>query len=339
MVQYLLNATLIWLFSLVVFDLFLGRQTFHMYNRTYLLGTFIIGILLPLVAWQTPANIHAGNISQKITAINTTKATLVAKATPSIIASNIERWLWIIYVTGACVMVVMLMIEVSKLIVLYRSGRKWKEGKWTIIATGREHGPFSLFRMMFVSGACQYSESEWNILLTHEQQHSRLLHFADIVLMQLARIVFWFHPLVYAYNKRLLLIHEYQADKAANTNAPAYGRFLIHQSMFGTAPIIAHTFNRSPIKKRIVMLTHHSKRTSHISKLIVIPMTLLFLVFCTKTLYSQGKTDNAVSAAIPSGTDTLRTTDNTAHGSSSKQTTSTDTTQKKSIPFLPMTGC
>jgi hypothetical protein len=43
MLQYLLNATAIWLISLVLFDLFLRRESYHGYNRFYLLFTTLVG--------------------------------------------------------------------------------------------------------------------------------------------------------------------------------------------------------------------------------------------------------------------------------------------------------
>lgn len=340
MVQYLLNTTFIWLVSLIIYDLFLSRQTFHTYNRLYLLSTFIMGIILPLVSLKKVT--YNSNIAHSIETANSFKHHVVAYTAPTSLSLNIVGIVWVAYLMGAVVSLLFLLLDILKLTQLFRNGYKWEEGKWTIIATGKKHGPFSLFRMMFISDVHQYSESEWSTVLKHEQQHNRLLHFGDIALMQLAKIIFWFHPLAYAYNKRLLMVHEYQADKAASSNPRAYAHFLISQSMLYSVPGIVHTFYRSPIKKRIVMLTHRSKRSAHIAKLLAIPMTFLFLALCTKSLYSQGQVHDAVSTSKPTGTDTTHTIinkQNPAHDSSAKQVTNTDTPPpKKTIPFLPMQG-
>src|ERR1035437_1666769 len=118
----------------------------------------------------------------------------------------------------------------------------------------------------------QYTNEEWSMILTHEKRHTIFLHIIDLLLMQAARIIFWFHPLVYIYNKRLLLLHEYQADNAAARQPKVYGSFLVEQAMLQTAPSISHSFNRSPIKNRIVMLTRRSSAIAKVKILVFIPL-------------------------------------------------------------------
>ena len=125
------------------------------------------------------------------------------------------------------------------------------------------------------------------MILLHEQRHTTLLHFADLLLMQTSCIAFWFHPLVYAYNKRLLLVHEYQADNASARQPQVYGRFLAEQAVLQAAPSITHSFNRSPIKNRIVMLTHRSSAASGIKMLVFIPLALVCIVCFSKNSFSQ----------------------------------------------------
>ena len=52
MILYLLNATLVWICSLLFFDLFLKKETFHRANRLYLIATLLIGLLLPLFSFE-----------------------------------------------------------------------------------------------------------------------------------------------------------------------------------------------------------------------------------------------------------------------------------------------
>ena len=66
MIQYLLNATAIWLLSLVIFDLFLRKETYHSYNRFYLIGTFLLGVFLPLWEWQNSIVIYGQGINQPL---------------------------------------------------------------------------------------------------------------------------------------------------------------------------------------------------------------------------------------------------------------------------------
>jgi hypothetical protein len=214
------------------------------------------------------------------------KQNIIATATP---ANGIamEKWLWVMYLTGVGIMLCLLAWDIVRLIVLYRSGKKSKQGIWTIIETRKEHTPFSFREVLFVNSTAQYTPAEWQIILQHEAQHTRLLHLADVLLLQISKIIFWFHPLSYIYAKRLLLVHEYQADHFAQQRPQAYGQFLIEQALLGAAPSISHSFNRSPIKKRIFMLTRTSSSIAKSKMLVLLPLAFACVLCFSKNSFSQ----------------------------------------------------
>ena len=276
MLQYLINTTAIWLISLVLFDAFLRRESYHSYNRFYLLFTFLLGALLPLWKWLAAGNNYSTSSDHALYTAGTRWAI----------------WLILIYLSGVLVAFSILVIDVIKLVLLYRYGNKSAQHGWTVIETGKEHSPFSCLDVFFVTRKDQYTADEWDMIVAHEMQHSRLLHLIDLFIMQFTHIILWFHPMVYIYSKRLNLVHEYQADSAASQRPGEYGRFLIEQAVLQAAPTIAHSFNRSPIKNRIAMLTKNaSPRTgkSNLKLLIIFPLTIFCLVFFTKNSYSENK--------------------------------------------------
>jgi hypothetical protein len=286
MLQYLLNVSAIWLISLFVFDIFLRKETYHGYNRAYLLFTFLLGIVVPLWQWQHNSPIYNTSLQHPVERIIAARQNIVDASAPSF-TLKWEQILAVIYILGAFAALCLVLADIWKLIVFSKGGRRTQQGNWTIIETWKEHAPFSFRHILFVSSIKQYSDEEWRMILTHEQRHTTLLHFADLLLMQAARIVFWFHPLVYIYNKRLLLVHEYQADSASATQPHVYGQFLVEQALLQTAPSLSHSFNRSPIKKRIVMLTRRSTAVSRIKMFVFIPLALVCIVCFSKSSFSQ----------------------------------------------------
>ena len=287
MLQYLLNATAIWLISLVLFDVFLRRESYHGYNRFYLLFTFLLGALLPLWQWQGDSPVYTAALQRPVERVIAAKETIVASATPVSASVDWELYLGYIYLAGAFVSLVLLLAEVVKIVGLYRAGNRYREGSCIIIETNKDCAPFSIFNYVFVSSRARYDEEEWATIIAHEQMHGLLFHFVDLLLMQVARIVFWFHPLVYVYQKRLMMQHEYQADKAGQAQPQFYGRFLIEQALLQTAPKITHSFNRSPIKNRIVMLTRKSSTTARIKMLVFVPLALVCALCFSKNAFSQ----------------------------------------------------
>ncbi len=289
MQQYLINTTAIWLLSLLFFDVFLRRENYHTYNRFYLLFTLLLGALLPLVQWSADSITYPAMLHAPVERVVAVKQTMARAATAPAGKMDWAQWLAFVYGVGVLVSLCALIFNVIKLIGFSAGGKRSVQGCWNIVETGKDHGPFSFRSTLFVGSRQQYSNDEWQMILVHEGRHCSLWHFADLLLIHLARIVFWFHPLVYVYNKRLLLVHEYQADNAAAAEPQRYGKFLIEQAIFRASPSIAHSFNRSPIKNRIVMLTRNSTATARAKMLVLLPLMAIALSCFSKNATSGSK--------------------------------------------------
>lgn len=287
MQQYLFNLSAVWLISLILFDLFLRKESYHTYNRTYLLSTFLLGILLPLFNLSDETELYSQRLQQPVEQLIAAKRTITTISIPQGDVFNWKELVLIIYFIGVIVALVKLVVDISKIVAFYRAGTKSDADGWKIIETGRAHAPFSFRKILFIADRSNYAPSEWQMILTHEQRHNDLLHIADLCVMQLSYIAFWFHPLVYIYNKRLLLVHEYQADKASGSDTSGYGRFLVEQAILQTAPAVAHSFNRSPIKNRLIMLTRTSTKAAKTKMLLIVPLTLVSAICFTNNGFSQ----------------------------------------------------
>jgi len=287
MLQYLLNLTATWLLSLLVFELFLKKETYHAYNRIYLLSTFLIGIFLPLWGWNTDSAIITGTVQNPIQQLAAVKQSIAGVSQHSNFSFTWQQFLWYAYIVGVIVSACLLIFDFSKIVVLYQVGNKYKKGRWTVVETVKGHAPFSIFHILFVDSKEQYTTEQWKIILDHEAQHAELQHIIDQLILQLSRIIFWFHPLVYIYNSRLMLLHEYQADKVSGGKPAVYGKFLVEQAMLHTAPRLAHSFNRSPIKTRIIMLSRHSSFFAKTKTILFIPLIFICAVCFSKNQYSN----------------------------------------------------
>jgi hypothetical protein len=286
MIQYLLDTTAIWLLSLLVFDIFLRRETYHGYNRFYLLATFLIGILLPLWPQDIDSSAYREIVKVPVRQISAAREGVTDAVANSAIA-DWSVWFLAAYLAGAAIALLLLLADVAKLVQYYRSGKRHIEQGLTIVETGKSHSPFSFLHIVFVAHRHHYQAEEWAVICAHEQQHALHRHLMDVILMQTARVVFWFHPLVYLYNNRLLIIHEYQADRIPSGNGANYGRFLIEQAILHAAPTITHSFNRSPIKNRIMMLSRKSTPAAQIKRLVFVPLLLAALVCSTRNVMAQ----------------------------------------------------
>ncbi len=312
---YLLNATLIWGFSLLAYELLFRNETVHHWNRAYLLLTLLLGLLLPLWTGQ-PDTAAPGNLP--VVVLRAVPAQRVAEAKAAVVqlaaperAPLVFSW-WLVYGAGAAVALLRLLRDAGRIAALYRAGVKTKQHGWTLVETGREHSPFSFFQWVFLPAGNVQTPEARRLVLQHERRHGSLLHSLDMLLVQLVQVAFWFHPLVYAYRHRLALVHEYQADVVAGTDVQAYGHLLLAQATGAPVSSLVHSFYRSPLKNRIAMLVKHpSGAVRRLRYIVAVPVVVTSALLCScrvgqepgkdaahksnKIGFSQSMTDTLVS--------------------------------------------
>lgn len=283
MLQYLINMSAVWLIGLLVFDLLLQKETYHTYNRVYLSAVLLMGVFLPLWSWQESSVIFTFNYTEPIIEQSAVIKQNISSATESV-TFGWEQWLWVVYIMGAAVVTFRLLREVYQLYTIYKSSSKERLSGYTMAETNRHTAPFSIFNIIFISSKENYSDKELSIIIGHELRHSKLLHIVDVLIVRVLQILFWFNPLIYLFEKRVLMVHEYQADSIMNGSPKTYGQFLLEQSSLNLAPALSHSFIRSPLKKRIVMLTKRSKKIAQVKQLIIAPLLLTTLLCCTNQM-------------------------------------------------------
>jgi TonB family protein len=113
--------------------------------------------------------------------------------------------------------------------------------------------------------------------------HVRLFHSWDLLLVQLVKIIFWFNPLVYQFEKSLREVHEYQADQGVtNTySKKEYSGLLLQLITRGRGFQFMNNFNQFQTKKRIIMMSKSQSANREKGRFfLAIPMiAVLFLMF------------------------------------------------------------
>src|SRR5690606_37088939 len=160
------------------------------------------------------------------------------------------------------------------------------EGYVNIIEVPNSTIACTFYRTIFLGE--QLSKAERQHILSHELVHVKQKHSLDLVFFELLKVIFWFNPLIYIYQRRIATVHEFIADAAVVqvTEKRSYYEQLLN-SAFNTRNIsfINQFFNHSLIKKRIIMLQKtRSKSISKARYLIIIPVILamLTIVSCSE---------------------------------------------------------
>ncbi|WP_052143746.1 M56 family metallopeptidase [Wocania ichthyoenteri] len=294
--EYLLKASAVIAIFYVCYKLFLQRDTFFQSNRWFLLIGLITAFTLPFVV--IPIYIEYTPMPIENFVINDASALVEVDEEPF----NLWQYAFIVYIIGVIVFSIWFLIQLGSLALLILKNKKHKQNGFTFIETQNETPPFSFFRWIAYNPS-QFNNEELKHIITHEKVHVKQYHSIDIIISQLAAIVFWFNPVTWFYKKDLQQNLEFIADyKTQNSTSCkiSYQHLLLKTSVPNQHIALTNNFYNSLIKKRIVMLhKSKSKKINLLKYALVLPFLALFLMgFNTEEVYiskilEDNKSENA----------------------------------------------
>ena len=266
--------TLALLYSLFYF--ILRKETFHRFNRCCLLFTLMASLLLPMVHISTS---HPTAVNQAVMASTeyvTTLPTIVVTAETKAPLLTWNDVLAGVYWTGLCIMLLYLILQLVQTYLLIKGGLRHtdKYGN-TVILKEDIKSPFSIFHYIVMSVE-DYENHRRNIL-THEQEHIRMYHSYDLLLLQVVKVLQWFNPFVWFLENDLKALHEYQADEAVinqGIDAKQYQQLLVVKAVGNRLQPFANNLRRGSLKRRIIMMYQKkSNRWMMLKALFILPVT------------------------------------------------------------------
>lgn len=279
MLQYILECIAFQLVFLIIYDLFLKRETFFQWNRAYLIGTYLISMVLPWIKIEAMKSTVPESFQAYPEFLwNINDAAAVATA-PAETTFNIS-WEYTLLFSGMFIATLFFGYKLFQIYALKRKGEVQYFKDFTRIIVANSSMAFSFFKSIFLGD--KVIEREHQNILQHELVHIQQRHSYDLIFFELMRIVGWFNPLVYVYQSRVSELHEYIADsQIAKTNKKEQYQLLLSE-VFQTQNIsfINQFFKTSLIKKRIVMLQKtKSKKISQLKYLLLLPLVFGMLAY------------------------------------------------------------
>ena len=297
MLQYILESLAFQLAFLLVYDLFLKKETFFQWNRAYLLTTFALSLGLPWVRIEalkttiTQENVFYPEFLWQLSAVEVTPVT----ETSFWEVFSLYEWLFFM---GASVMTLWFSVKLYRIQQLRETSVVKFYPNYTKVVVKKSEVAFSFFKQVFLGDAIPKAKEPK--ILAHELVHIKQWHSLDLLFFELLRIVFWFNPMVYVYQNRMADLHEFIADsKVAKTNKKEQYQLLLSEA-FQTQNLsfVNQFFKKSLIKKRIVMLTKQkSKSIYQLKYILLLPLVFGMLVYssCEKEVGPTSKFSESVS--------------------------------------------
>ncbi|GAB4512048.1 MAG: M56 family metallopeptidase [Allomuricauda sp.] len=299
MITYILESLAFQLVFLLAYDLFLKKETFFQWNRAYLLGTFALSIILPWVKVEAlTTSMPEGLQTTTIFLTQLNGVVLGPGAEETSILQQIS-WPYLVLGLGSLLATIWFAYKLVQIKRLRHKGAVEHYREFTKVTVPQSTSAFSFFRNIFMGEEIQ-KDKEDNIL-AHELVHVKQWHSLDLLFFELARIVFWFNPLVYIYQNRVAELHEFIADeRAVKHNKADHFEMLLSQA-FHTQNIsfVNQFFKTSLIKKRIVMLQKKkSKAVWQLKYALLLPLVLGMLVYTSCESEKSAPSDNTAEELI-----------------------------------------
>ena len=265
----------------------LEKETFHRLNRILILGCLIMSFAIPLVHFTGGTNPTVDMVRQ---------AVLLPEVLINGNANEQSVWSWAdiivcIYTLGVVAIFTMTVVQTVRLTKQLRQCEHITDNRGnTIVLTDCATSPFCLFHYIVMSRD-DYANNR-SFILTHEQEHIRLRHSIDLIILQVATIIQWFNPFVWLIGKNLKAIHEFEVDEAVlnkGIDATQYQQFLVVKAVGNRLQPFANNLNKESLKRRIIMMNQkRSNRWMMLKALLVIPVaTLAVSVFANGTNASE----------------------------------------------------
>lgn len=299
MMEYLIEASLVWTVAFAFYWFVLRKHTFFTLNRHYLLSSILLGFVLPI------AGDHLSSMNNDVLYEYKASVLQVSAATASQV-DHTSIWVWI-YVGITSVMLLRLCYGIFSIARLYVRGEKTTWKKYCIIRSTEPIQPFSFFHYVFINDMNDEAEMK-EMILKHESIHIDQYHSVDVLLVSIVQAFFWFNPVLILYLKELKMLHEYIADQLVVKahNKVKYSQLLVEHMLSGKQFALTNQFFSSNIKNRIKMMY---KKKSHAYQkwvyILCIPVFSLLLMSFAPIGKTHISIDHITSIASSVQTDTV----------------------------------
>jgi len=309
MLHYVIQTIAFQLFFLIIYDVFLKKETFFNWNRFYLLITPVLSLIIPFIKIPQFREVVSQDyiITLPEVFIGNTQIPAVSSEQIAPITAETNNVLWwdFLFFIGMAVVAIVFAFKVLSIIRLILKNPKLKQETCVIVQLLNSASAFSFFNYVFLGE--QIHKKEQDAILKHEMVHVTQKHSLDLLFFEVLKIVFWFNPLIYLYQNKIRTLHEFIADAEAlkyQDKTQFYQNLLSQAFETKNISFINPFFKQSLIKKRIAMLSKaKSKQISLLKYAILVPLVFGMLIYTSAEAQIKSDKISQSSSEIKNLTD------------------------------------
>ncbi|MBE7651981.1 M56 family metallopeptidase [Tenacibaculum finnmarkense] len=277
MINYSIQVILFQVLFVTVYDLFLSKETFFAKNRWYLLSTSVISFLLPFLKIPSLQKAVTKEYRILLPEVVLSPQSVFEKSAFYQSINYVE----VFFISGCLLFFIIFIIKLHQIIYLIFKYGSENKRSYKLVLLPENSKAFSFFNYIFL--AVGISEEKQEKIIQHELVHSTQKHTFDLLFFEILRIVMWFNPMIYVYQNRITLVHEYLSDDelSKNTLKENYiNNLLSDVFQIDNISFINQFYKHSLIKKRVIMMTKgKSKEVKQLKYLVLIPMLVSMVLY------------------------------------------------------------
>ncbi|REH46470.1 TonB-like protein [Tenacibaculum gallaicum] len=290
MINYIIQVVLFQVLFVAVYDFFLSKETFFNKNRWYLLSTALLSFVLPLFKISTVQKAVPQEYYILLPEVVLSPQKVIEKAAWYQSMNYLDVLFW----SGCVLFFIVFLVKLERIVRLVLQYGVSKKESYKLVLLPKKTKAFSFFNYIFLGNEIPSQKREK--IIQHELVHSEQKHTLDLLFFEFLKIVMWFNPMVYVYQNRISLVHEYISDAVAS-KSDKKENYINHllADIFQVEHIsfINQFYKHSLIKKRIIMMTKtQSKKVKQLKYLLLIPL------LGSMILYTACSDENKSSEAI-----------------------------------------
>lgn len=287
MINYILQVILFQVLFLAIYDLFFSKETFFTKNRWYLLVTPILSFLIPLIKIPTFQKAVSEEFMVYLPEIFLSPEKVIQQTFETSIFTESINYITILFWVGVVLFSALFLMKLVKIINFITKNEIIKQDDFNLVLIPNETKAFSFFNYVFLGTVIK--EPKKSKIIQHELVHSKQKHSLDLLFFELLKIIMWFNPMIYFYQKRITLVHEYISDAVvakSETKETYINNLLSNFFQVENIAFINQFYKPTFIKKRIIMMTKkQSKKMNQLKYLVLIPVlaSMLFYTSCASS--------------------------------------------------------
>ncbi|WP_425659724.1 M56 family metallopeptidase [Tenacibaculum ascidiaceicola] len=291
MINYIIQVILFQVLFVAVYDFFLSKETFFTKNRWYLLSTAVLSFVLPLLKISTVQKAVPQEYYILLPEIVLSPQKVIEKAAWYQSFNYLDVLFWI----GCLLFFVVFLVKLERIVRLVLQYGVARKENYKLVLLPKKTKAFSFFNYIFLGNEIPSPKREK--IIQHELVHSEQKHTLDLLFFEFLKIVMWFNPMVYVYQNRISLVHEYISDAVAS-KSDKKENYINHllADIFQVEHIsfINQFYKHSLIKKRIIMITKtQSKKVKQLKYLLLIPLlgSMILYTACSSEEVKMNKVE------------------------------------------------